>query len=96
MAKSIEACHVALGTRIRMIRETLGLSQGELVEARRLVERGTITENGQPWAEVVFGKKIEAVLAKADAILALLHQRSQGEIRCQYSTIAIPTATIIE
>lgn len=32
MAKPIEACHVALGARIRMIRETLGLQQAELAK----------------------------------------------------------------
>lgn len=32
MPKPIEACHAALGTRIRMIRETLGMSQGELAK----------------------------------------------------------------
>lgn len=30
MASPIEACHQALGARIRMIRETLGISQEEL------------------------------------------------------------------
>lgn len=32
MTKPIEACHSALGVRIRMIRETLGLSQADLAE----------------------------------------------------------------
>jgi transcriptional regulator with XRE-family HTH domain len=32
MAKPIEACHIALGARIRMIREALGISQDELAE----------------------------------------------------------------
>lgn len=30
MAKPIEACHQALGARVRLIRETLGLSQDDL------------------------------------------------------------------
>jgi len=30
MAKPIEACHVAVGSRIRMVRETLGITQEEL------------------------------------------------------------------
>jgi transcriptional regulator with XRE-family HTH domain len=30
MSKPIEACHAALGMRIRLIREALGLSQDEL------------------------------------------------------------------
>lgn len=32
MTKSIEACHIALGARIRMIRETLGLTQDDLAK----------------------------------------------------------------
>jgi len=32
MRDQIEACHQALGSRIRLIRETLGLSQEELVK----------------------------------------------------------------
>lgn len=32
MAKPIEACHISVGVRIRMIRETLGLSQGDLAK----------------------------------------------------------------
>lgn len=32
MTKPIEACHQAIGTRIRMIRETLGMSQEELAK----------------------------------------------------------------
>ena len=32
MSKPIEGCHQALGARIRMIRETLGLNQGELAK----------------------------------------------------------------
>ena len=30
MTKSIEACHQSLGSRIRLIRETIGMSQEEL------------------------------------------------------------------
>lgn len=30
--KTIEACHIALGIRIRLIREALGLTQGELAK----------------------------------------------------------------
>ncbi len=30
MSKPIEACHIAFGIRIRMIRETLGITQDEL------------------------------------------------------------------
>lgn len=32
MSKPIEACHISVGIRIRMIRETLGLSQGDLAK----------------------------------------------------------------
>ena len=32
MPKPIEACHISVGIRIRMIRETLGLSQGDLAK----------------------------------------------------------------
>lgn len=32
MAKPIEACHAAVGVRIRMIRETLGLTQDDLAK----------------------------------------------------------------
>jgi transcriptional regulator with XRE-family HTH domain len=32
MAKPIEACHAAVGIRIRQIRETLGLQQSELAK----------------------------------------------------------------
>lgn len=32
MAKPIEACHISVGVRIRMIREMLGLSQGDLAK----------------------------------------------------------------
>ena len=31
MPKPIEACHIAVGARIRIIRETLGMTQHELV-----------------------------------------------------------------
>ena len=41
------------------------------VEYDLLVKAGTIAENGKPWSWVVFGTKIEALLAKADAIIAL-------------------------
>lgn len=42
MAKPIEACHIALGARIRMIRETLGIDQGEL--AKRVgLDRTSVT-----------------------------------------------------
>jgi transcriptional regulator with XRE-family HTH domain len=30
MSKPIEACHIAVGMRIRMIRETLGMTQDDL------------------------------------------------------------------
>jgi transcriptional regulator with XRE-family HTH domain len=30
MSKPIEACHISVGVRIRMIRETLGMTQEEL------------------------------------------------------------------
>lgn len=42
MKKEIEACHVALGARIRMIRETLGLDQQELA-TRVGMERSSVT-----------------------------------------------------
>lgn len=32
MAKPIEACHVALGARVRLIREAIGLTQDELAQ----------------------------------------------------------------
>jgi transcriptional regulator with XRE-family HTH domain len=32
MSKPIEACHVAVGARIRIIREALGMSQAELAK----------------------------------------------------------------
>ena len=32
MSKPIEACHISVGVRIRMIRETLGMSQDELAK----------------------------------------------------------------
>jgi transcriptional regulator with XRE-family HTH domain len=32
MSKPIEACHIAIGIRIRLIRETLGLSQDDLAK----------------------------------------------------------------
>lgn len=32
MTKPIEACHISVGVRIRMIRETLGMSQEELAK----------------------------------------------------------------
>lgn len=32
MAKPIEACHISVGIRIRMIREMLGLSQDDLAK----------------------------------------------------------------
>jgi transcriptional regulator with XRE-family HTH domain len=32
MAKPIEACHISVGIRIRMIREALGLSQDDLAK----------------------------------------------------------------
>ena len=32
MPRQIEACHQALGSRIRLIRETLGITQEELVK----------------------------------------------------------------
>lgn len=32
MAKPIEACHQAVGSRIRLMRETLGLSQDDLAK----------------------------------------------------------------
>lgn len=32
MSKPIEACHVAVGARIRMIRETLGITQDDLAK----------------------------------------------------------------
>jgi transcriptional regulator with XRE-family HTH domain len=42
MAQPIEACHVAVGARVRMIRETLGLSQDDL--AKRVgMERTSVT-----------------------------------------------------
>jgi transcriptional regulator with XRE-family HTH domain len=42
MADTIEACHVALGARVRMIRETLGISQDDL--AKRVgLERTSVT-----------------------------------------------------
>lgn len=42
MAKPIEACHISVGVRIRMIRETLGLSQDEL--AKRVgLKRASVT-----------------------------------------------------
>lgn len=40
--KPIEACHIAVGARIRMIRETLGLTQGELAQ-RVDFERVSVT-----------------------------------------------------
>lgn len=42
MSKPIEAVHVAIGARIRMLRETLGLSQAELAE-RTSLDRTSIT-----------------------------------------------------
>ena len=42
MAAPIEACHIALGVRIRIIRETLGLSQDELAKKVGL-KRGSVT-----------------------------------------------------
>lgn len=38
----IEACHQAVGARVRMIRETLGLSQDDLSKRTRL-DRTSIT-----------------------------------------------------
>lgn len=32
MTEPIEACHIALGARVRMIRETLGISQDDLAK----------------------------------------------------------------
>lgn len=32
MSKPIEACHISVGVRIRMIRETLGMSQADLAK----------------------------------------------------------------
>ena len=42
MKKQIEACHVALGARIRLIRETLGLDQQELA-TRVGLDRTSVT-----------------------------------------------------
>lgn len=42
MAQPIEACHVAVGARVRLLRETLGLSQDDL--AKRVgMERTSVT-----------------------------------------------------
>lgn len=41
MAKPIEACHVAVGVRIRSIREVLGISQEELAK-RTSKTRGSL------------------------------------------------------
>jgi transcriptional regulator with XRE-family HTH domain len=42
MGKPIEACHVGVGARIRIIRETLGLSQEDL--AKRVgMQRASVT-----------------------------------------------------
>ena len=37
MSKEIEGCHRAVGIRIRLIREAVGLSQGELAKRMTLV-----------------------------------------------------------
>ena len=42
MAKPIEACHQALGARIRLMRETLGLSQDDLSNRVNL-KRASVT-----------------------------------------------------
>lgn len=42
MSKPIEACHVALGSKIRLIRETLGLTQDELATRVGMV-RASVT-----------------------------------------------------
>ena len=42
MAKPIEACHVAFGARVRMIRETLGLNQEDIAKRVGLV-RASVT-----------------------------------------------------
>jgi transcriptional regulator with XRE-family HTH domain len=42
MPAPIEACHVAVGARIRIIRETLGMSQGDLAEKVGM-ERTSVT-----------------------------------------------------
>jgi len=42
MAKPIEAVYVAFGARIRMIRETLGLTQDELAKKVELVRTSVV------------------------------------------------------
>ena len=41
MAQPIEACHIALGARVRLIRETLGMSQDDLAKKVGL-KRGSV------------------------------------------------------
>lgn len=42
MGKPIEACHQALGARIRLIRETLGMTQEELAKRVKRVSRASL------------------------------------------------------
>jgi len=48
MAKAIEACHISVGVRIRMIRETLGMSQDDLAKRVGLQRTSVVnTEQGR-------------------------------------------------
>lgn len=49
------------------------------VEYDLLVKQGTLAENGKLWSEVVFGKRIEALHQKADAIIAALRAAPAAE-----------------
>ena len=42
MSKEIEGCHRAVGIRIRLIREAVGLSQGELAKRMTLVRTSLV------------------------------------------------------
>ena len=42
MSKEIEGCHKAVGIRIRLIREALGLTQGELAKRMTLVRTSLV------------------------------------------------------
>lgn len=43
MSNPIEACHQAVGVRVRMIRETLGITQAELAQRCPGLDRTSIT-----------------------------------------------------
>jgi hypothetical protein len=48
------------------------------VEYDLLVKKGTLAENGKLWADVVFGFRIERLVEKADAIIALRTGLGEG------------------